>query len=175
MQDNASAETAEAAAGGFPIETAEEWRNFFEKFGANGRTYQDFTQLTPESMEAIYMVAYNLYNGAKYDEAEKVFRLLSMLNHFEKRYWTGLGACREMQKKYDDALKAFGFLVLLDMEDPMPQLLCAKCFMALGKVDDAMGALVACIHYCGAKPEHADLKQQAEGLLELMNKAKGNN
>ena len=168
-------EAAESAAGEFPLQTSEDWQNFFEKFGANGRTYQDFTQLTPQSMEAIYMVAYNQYNAGKYEEAEKIFQLLSLLNHFDKRYWTGLGACREMQKKYEAAIKAFGFLVMLDMQDPVPQLLCAKCFMAQGKMDEAQGALEATIFNSGEKAEFADLKQQAQGLLELLGKAKGNN
>ncbi len=166
-------ENAEEAAGGFPFETAEDWQNFFEKFGANGRTYQDFTQLTPQSMEAIYMVAYNLYNAAKYGEAEKIFQLLSILNHFDKRFWIGLGACREQQKKYDNAIKAFGFVVMLDIHDPAPQLLCAKCFIAQGKTEDARGALEAVIFNSAEKPEFAQLKQEASGLLDLINTPSG--
>lgn len=164
----------ELAASTFPLQTDEDWKNFFEKFGANGRTFQDFTQLTPQSMEAIYMVAFNQYNAGKYEEAEKIFQLLSLLNHFDKRFWLGLGGAREQLKKYDEAVKAFSMLVVLDMEDPLPAMLSAKCFMAQGKVSDAESALHACIFNAGEKPDFADLKQQAQNLLELLGKAQAN-
>ncbi|MBB5037710.1 SycD/LcrH family type III secretion system chaperone [Prosthecobacter dejongeii] len=162
---------AKSAVGGLPFDSPEDWKNFFEKFGANGRTYQDFTNLTPQSMEVIYMVGYNQYNAGKYDEAERIFQLLSILNHFDRRFWTGLGACREQQKKYEEAIKAYGFLTMLDMEDPQPPLLMAKCYIAQGKVSDAEGALHACTYIARKKPAHAAILEQAENLLELLEKS----
>lgn len=164
----ATPETAESAAGGLPFDSPEDWKNFFEKFGANGRTYQDFTQLTPQSMEVIYMIGYNQYNAAKYDEAERIFQLLAMLNHFDRRHWTGLAASRELQKKYDEAIKAYGYLAMLDLEDPLPPLMMAKCFLGAGKVKDAEGALHACVFVSRKKPQHAEIVKQAEDLLELL-------
>ena len=51
--------------------------DLLNKFSANGRTFRDFTELTPESMEVFYMVAFNHYNAGKYEDAANVFRLLS--------------------------------------------------------------------------------------------------
>lgn len=161
---------ATSAPGAIPFETAEEWREFYEKFGANGRTFRDFTNLTPQSMEVIYMVAFNQYNAGKYDDAERIFQLLSVLNHFDRRFWTGLGAAREMQKKYDDAIKAYAYLAVLDLENPMPSLLCAKCYLSAGRVKDATDALQACIFTCKDKPENAEIKTQAENLLDIVSK-----
>ncbi len=166
---DAPADTPEnAASGSLPFESPEEWQEFFEKFGANGRTFQDFTNLTPESMEVIYLLAYNQYNGGKYDEAEKIFQLLSVLNHFDRRFWLGLGASREMQKKYDNAIKAYGYLAILDIYDPLPSFHCAKCFLALGRSEEAQAALTATVANAKGKPEHADLLVQAENLLEVL-------
>lgn len=167
-------EQAQSAAGGMPFSTPEEWKNFYEKFGANGRTYQDFTNLSPQSMEVIYMVGYNQYNAGKYDESEKIFQLLSILNHFDVRFWTGLGASREMLKKYDEAVKAYSYLAVLDMRDPLPPLLSAKCFLAAGKLKDAENALQASI-FNAQKPEHAQIKEQATNLLDLLSKAQASN
>jgi len=172
MSDTAS--QAKAAGGGMPFQTATEWQDFYQKFGANGRTFRDFTQLTPESMEAIYMIAYNQYNGGKYEDAERIFQLLSFLDHFDERYWLGLGASRERLKKYDEAIKAFTFLNVLNMDNPQPALLIAKCHIAAGKSEDAQGALHACVYLSGEKPEHADLKLQAQNLLELLEAAQRN-
>ena len=168
-------ETTSAPTGGIPFSTPEEWNNFYQKFGENGRTFQDLTSLTPQSMEVIYMVAFNHYNAGKYEDAERIFQLLSVLNHFDKRFWTGLGASREMQKKYDEALKAYTYLAVLELRDPLPPLLAAKCYMAMGKAKDAEGALHACIFNAGEAPQHAELKSQAQTLVELLAKTQSAN
>lgn len=170
-----TSENAQSAAGGLPFSTPAEWQNFYEKFGANGRTYQDLTNLTPQSMEVIYMVGFNQYNAGKYDESEKIFQLLAILNHFDARFWTGLGASREMQKKYEEAVKAYQYLIVLDISDPVPPLLCAKCYLGAGKTKEASEALQAAIFNAKDKPEHAPIKEQASNLLELLSKAQTSN
>jgi len=155
-----------------PFQTEAEWKDVLEKFTANGRTFRDFTQLTPDSMEVMYMVAYNQYNAGKYAEAEKVFRLLAMLNHFERKYWKGLAACREAQKKHEEALQAYGYLGVMDIHDPYPPFQAAKCFVALGKAAEAEAGLRAAVFNSTDKAEYADLHQQATGLLELVQKAR---
>jgi type III secretion system low calcium response chaperone LcrH/SycD len=123
-------------------------------------------------MEVIYMVAFNHYNAGKYADAEKVFRLLAMLNHFERKYWKGLAACREAQKKYEEALQAYGYLGVTDIHDPYPPFQAAKCFVALGKAAEAEAGLRAAMFNSADKPEHAQLHQQAKGMLELVEKAR---
>jgi secretion system chaperone SscA len=114
------------------------------------------------------MVAFNQYNGGRFDEAEKVFRLLSTLNHFETKYWMGLGASREMQKKYADALKAYSFLTMLDMRDPVPPFHGGKCFLAMGKTEEAIAGFRAAVFNSKGIPKHADLQKQAEGMLQVL-------
>lgn len=155
-----------------PFQSEEEWKDVLEKFTANGRTFRDFTQLTPESMEVIYMVAYNQYNAGKYDEAEKVFRLLAMLDHFNAKFWKGLAASREGLRKYEEALQVYGYLGMLDIHDPNPPFAAARCFVALGKSAEAEAGLRAAVFNSADKPEHAQLHQQATGMLDLLLKAR---
>jgi secretion system chaperone SscA len=155
-----------------PFQTEEEWKEVLQKFGANGRTFRDFTQLTPESMEVIYMVAYNQYNAGKFKEAESIFRLLAMLNHFEAKYWKGLGASREAKRDYAGALQAYGYLGVMDIHDPYPPFQAAKCFVALGKAAEAEAGLRAAVFNSENKPEHVALHLQAKGLLELVQNAR---
>lgn len=163
-----STPNAAEAAGGLPFSSADEWANFFQKFGTNARTFQDFTNLTPESMEAIYMAGYNQYNAGKYDEAEKIFQLLALLNHFEKRYWVSLGAARQMNGRHEEALKAFGYLAMFDFQSPEPPLYAAKSLIAMEKPEEAVKALRAAVFNSENKPEHAELNQEAKILLELI-------
>jgi type III secretion system low calcium response chaperone LcrH/SycD len=147
---------------------AEEIQDLFFK---NARTFQDFTALTPESMEVIYMVAYNHYNTGKYEEAEKVFRLLTTLNHFERKYWKGLAAAREGLKQHEPALQCYGYLGMMDPMDPYPAFKAAQCLLALGRPKDAEAGLNAAIFSSADKEEHAELHAQAQGLLELVQAA----
>lgn len=146
----------------------DEWKEMLEKFTANGRTFRDFTQLTPESMEVIYMVAYNHYTSGKFAEAEKIFRLLAMLDHFNKKYWKGLAASREALKQYEPALQAYGYLGLRDVHDPYPPFQAARCFAALGKRAEAEASLRAAVVNSEGKAEHATLHQQARTMLAAL-------
>jgi type III secretion system low calcium response chaperone LcrH/SycD len=163
-----------AQSSGFRFENTAEMMDFFKKFGSNGRTFQDFTALTPESMEVLYSVAYNYYTAGKFDDAENVFQLLSVLNHFERKYWKGLAASRENQGKYEDALKAYGYIAVLDITDPYAPFHAGKCLICLGRASDAESAFTAAIHNAEGKEEHAELKAEAEGLLKVLAKSNSN-
>jgi type III secretion system low calcium response chaperone LcrH/SycD len=163
-----------SASTGLRFESQKEMMEFYTKFGANGRTFQDFTALTPESMEVLYSVAYNYYNGGKYDDAENVFQLLAILNHFERKYWKGLAASREMQGKFDDALKAYGYIGMLDIYDPYAPFHAAKCLIAQGRTTEAESGLRAAIFNSEGKPQYDSLKAEAEGLLSVLAKSNGN-
>jgi type III secretion system low calcium response chaperone LcrH/SycD len=141
------------------------------KFLRNGRTMRDFTALTPESMEVIYSMAYTLYNAAKFREAEKIFKLLANLEHFERKYWKGLGAAREGLKNYKGALLVYGHLGAMDVNDPYPAFQAAKCFMALDKAGEAKAALRAAVFNSTNQPDHAALHESAKTLLELLENA----
>ena len=166
-----SAQTTSSFSEGL-FSTKEELADFLNKFGANGRTFRDFTELTPESMEVFYMVAFNHYNSGKYEDAANVFRLLCTLDHFETKYWKGLAASRENMKDYEGALQAYGYLTLMDVRDPYPSFHGSKCLLALGRTEDAESALRAAIFNSQEKAEFADMHQQAVDLIEVIEKGK---
>jgi tetratricopeptide (TPR) repeat protein len=119
-------------------------------------------------MEVIYMLAFNLYNAAKFENAEKIFHLLSNLDHFERKYWKGLGACRQALQKYDEALLAYGYLGMMRPEDPDPAYQAAKCFVAVGKMAEAETALRGALFGSVNKPEYAEIHARATTLLEVV-------
>jgi len=153
---------------GLVFENVEEVKDFLAKFGRNGRTFRDCTALTPENMEAFYFIAYNQYNAGQFDEAEKVFRLLAVLDHFQVKYWKGLAASLENQQKYKEAVKAWGYLALLDMKDPEAPFMAARCFLAVGQNEDAKSGLQIAIANCEGKPDPLGIKDQAEQMLAAL-------
>ena len=171
MTETTTESEVQEALDALPLGSADELIAFLVKFAQNGRTFQDFTNLTPESMEAIYLIAYNQYAAGKFAEAEKTFQFLSILNHFDERFWKGLGASQQEQGKHEEALRAFSMLSLYDLHNPLPPFLAARPLLGLGRIGEAESALNACIFSAGEKPEHAEIKQQAEQLLELVKQA----
>lgn len=151
---------------------AEDMATFAERFLANGRTFRDFTELTPESMDVFYLTAYSLYNARKFEDAEKVFRFLCLLNHFEAKYWKGLAASRENLGNHEGALQAYGYLTMMDLKDPAPPFHGAKCLLALGRVEEAVAGLRAAIANSEGRNDMADLHQKAVGLMEIVEKAR---
>ncbi|MBQ9368646.1 MAG: SycD/LcrH family type III secretion system chaperone, partial [Victivallales bacterium] len=98
--------------------------------------------------EAVYSLGYSFYTTGRYADAEKVFRFLVLFDHLEKKYWTGLGAVYQVQKRYGEAITAYGYASFLDLENPKPQYLAAECFAAMGDKDNALSALAALETYC---------------------------
>jgi type III secretion system low calcium response chaperone LcrH/SycD len=148
-----------------------ELESLVDNFIRGGNTLKSLKGVDDTTMNAIYSVAYNLYNSGKYEEAHKVFQFLCFFDHFQKKYWMGLGACRQMLKLYQEAVAAYSFAALLDINDPKPPLHAADCFLAMGNREAAESALHASIKWSGNNEEYKSLKERAEGILGILKKS----
>lgn len=140
--------------------------DFLEK----GGTFQDMKDIDDQTMETTYSVAYNLYNNKKFEDAEKVFMFLSLMNHYEKKYFMGLGACRQVLKKHSEAIESYIYASLLDLEDPRPPFYAAACHMAMGDKDAAIQAYEAAAELAAKDESLQDIKDHALNMLALMKK-----
>lgn len=136
-------------------------------FITQGLTFKDLKGISDADMEGIYAVGYNLYNSGKYEDAEKVFQFLCLFDHFNRKYWMGLGSTRQMLKQYSEALECYSLATLLNVNDPMPPLHAASCYLSMGDSEKAKSALRCAIKYSGS---NADAKTRAEALLEFLEK-----
>ncbi len=136
------------------------------EFFGKGGTLRELKDMSDDSMEAIYSVAYNLYQSGKYDEAQKIFQFLCFYDHLNRKYFMGLGACQQMMKKYEQAIEIFSFASLLDSDDPRPILYMGDCHLAMGNKDNAKAAYEKTIKECEGKGEYSDDKARAENMLE---------
>ncbi len=118
-----------------------------------GYTFGDFTDLNDEEIEAAYGSAFSMIEHGKHAEAEKLFRLLLMLDHHDHRFWMGLGASLQLQKKYGLANAAYTHLFTLDYENCIPPLRSAECLMNLGEYKLAAGAAIAAEAAAERKPQ----------------------
>ena len=136
------------------------------EFFGKGGTFKELKDMSDDSMEAIYSVAYNLYQGGKYEEAQKVFQFLCFYDHFNRKYFMGLGACQQMMKQYEQAIEIFSFATILDSDDPRPMLYIGDCNMALGEKDKAKAAYETALEWSVDKEEFAEDRERAQSMLD---------
>lgn len=108
---------------------------------AGGGTLSDVCGLSTENLEVVYSVARTCYNNRRYDDALTMFRFLCFMDNTVKKYWMGLGAALQMLKSFDEAIKAYAYCTLLDVDDARPQLQAGFCLMQLGLKEEAVAAL----------------------------------
>lgn len=132
-----------------PVSALEEMvEDSFVKLVANaGTTIRALKGLSDEEMEAIYAIGYSHFQAGKFEEAEKLFKALLLLDHLEKKYWFAFGGVREAQRDFKSALHAYQTCAFLDIDNPKPQYHCAVCHLALGDKENAINALDALEDY----------------------------
>lgn len=124
--------------GGFGDLTAEETLSQAGEFMVGGQaTLANLKGLNTQEMEAAYAVGYNLYNQARWLDALKVFSFLSFHDHLDRRFHIGRGACLQMLKHNEDALRAYAIAHVLDVSDPVVAIRIAECLIALRRKSDA--------------------------------------
>jgi type III secretion system low calcium response chaperone LcrH/SycD len=131
-----------------------------------GYINQDFTNITDEEKEAAYAQAFNLVNQGQFETAKHVFQFLCYLDQYGAKFWMGLGICRQQLKDFAGACQAYAMAGFLDMENPMPALRAAECYLALGRLEEAESGLTAALHWAGDKPQYATVRSRATALME---------
>ncbi len=144
----------------------EELEDMMIEFFGKGGTFKDLKDMSDDAMEAIYSVAYNLYQGGKYEEAQKVFQFLCFYDHFNRKYFMGLGACQQMMKEYGNAIEVFSFATILDSDDPRPMLYIGDCHLAMGDKEKAQAAYETAIEWAGESDDYEEDKERARSMLE---------
>lgn len=135
-------------------------------FFSKGGTFKDLKNMSEDAMESIYSVAYSLYHNSKYDESLKIFQFLCFYDHFNKKYFMGLGACQQMLKNYKSALEIFTFITVLDSTDPRSMLYLGDCHLALGENDKAKGSYELAISWAGENAEYDQERERATNMIE---------
>jgi type III secretion system low calcium response chaperone LcrH/SycD len=136
-----------------------------DAFLNKGLALQDLKGIPDASMEAVYGMAYNLYNGGRFQDAETLFKYLTVLNHWEKKYWMGLGGARQVLGNYQEAIEAYAMATLIDMMNPMPHFQAAICHLGLGNIQEAQVALECVLEVV---KDGDPIKAKAQGLMDTL-------
>lgn len=95
-----------------------------------------------EEMEAVYALAHDYYQTGRFEDAETLFRFLTMFDHLNAKYWMGYGAVEQVLKKWDKAISAYALVcVTLDVHNVKAAYYAAECHLARGDRANAVNAL----------------------------------
>lgn len=97
--------------------------------------------VSAEKAEAIYVIAFELYQKGDYAKATTLFGGLVLARKKEFKYWLGLGASHQMLKHYMKALNAYQFAQEIAPEHPMPYFHSAECYWSQNRPKDALETL----------------------------------
>lgn len=144
-----------------------------KKIAGDMATVRELKGITDAEMEAVYSLGFNFYRTGNIENAEKVFKFLVLFDHFEPKYWIGMGAVLQVKKMYDGAITAYAYASFLDIHDPKPQYHAAECYLAKGDRANAASALAALERFA---PENTDrgreYRAKAQELKKLIDGGK---
>ncbi|ELB2167807.1 SycD/LcrH family type III secretion system chaperone VcrH [Vibrio parahaemolyticus] len=149
---------------------AEELLSFLEE----GGTLKMLHDVSADTIEHIYAVGYNFFQSGKIGQAAKVFQLLSMLDHYQARFFIGLGAARQELGEYLQAIDAYSYAALVDINDPRPPFHSAECHLKLEQLTEAESGFYSAKEMSAGKSQYADLHQRAGIMLEAVRNKRSN-
>ncbi len=149
-----------------PTITEQQLEEIANRFLTQGATFKEVKGISDEELEAVYAVGHNLFTTGRHEDAENAFRLLCFLDHLNKKYWLGLGACRRARKDYRGAIDAFGLAGVLDLHDARAAIQSGECHILLGNKSAAISAYNAVLKYSTDAPSRSRAEMMIKTLSE---------
>ena len=151
-----------------PTISDEELQRMVSQIGEEGKPLYVATGMSEDQIEALYSVAYNLYNAGKLEDALKIFVSLCMFSHLDMRFWRGLGATAQALKNYEYALQAYAYAAVLDPADPRAIYHTMECQLALKNYPQALAAAEYLDEITAGKPEFAEMEAKAKLVADAI-------
>lgn len=106
----------------------------------DGKTIREAINIPKIACEGLYAKAYQLYNQGLYEEATRLFRLLTAIDGLDFNYAFGLAASLHAQEEYFEAIAIYTYAAHLDIKNPLPHFHMTDCFM---KQEDYLSASIS--------------------------------
>ena len=135
---------------------------------SSGVTLKDVHGYTDEEFDALYTLAYNLYNQGKYGDALNAFGFLLMHDQLERKYYKAFGSCQQMLRRYPEAIRNYSAAAMLDPMDPEPTFHTAECLVAMNMPDDARDALKFVVDITEGEPKYRTMRDRAKSMIEVL-------
>jgi len=138
-----------------------------------GALPRDALNISDEIMNTFYAQGYALYNGAKFDEAEVVFRLLKMLNPIEERYLFALAAAQHKNKKYQEAIVNYLVSATLNLDNALSLYHTVDCCLKRSDPESALVFISMIKKIYSSQNKWKDLIEKVVLMEKIINKKIG--
>lgn len=118
----------------------------------------------PRLISALYTYGYQLYQAARYEDASKVFLVLTMLDGRQTRFLMAYGKSMHQLGHFMEASLCYAGVYTLAPDDPQPLLLSAQCMAATGDTQGARDLLQEALVSCREAGDAA-MAARAEQLI----------
>ncbi|CAJ1878787.1 hypothetical protein PEKONANI_03293 [Aeromonas jandaei] len=145
-----------------------ELEHALESFLEDGGTLAMLRNISNDTLEQMYALGFSQYHSGKYDDAQKIFQVLCVLDHYESRFFLGLGACRQALGLYQQAIDSYSYGAMMDLQEPRFPFHAAECLLHLGELDKAESGFHSAQLLAAGKPQHAVLADNASTMLEAV-------
>lgn len=148
-----------------------------EKFILGEMTWAQVQGVSMEQCYAFAEFGYNLFEQGKYEEAQKVFEGLVVLNPYDAYFHAVLGSIFARQNRADEAIKEFSVAAQIDPTNAQVLVNRAELYLRKGQFEGAMGDLQKAIAIDPKSEEPAvgrarTLAAATAGLIEEILKSK---
>lgn len=123
------------------FDSVEHVKKFGEQVLLEGKTWKELLRFKEATFEMLYKGARSIFDAGKYEEAEKAFFVLSLLDSTQFLFWIGFGHSAFQLENYDEALKAYMAACMAAPGVMWPHIYAANCFEAKKDFEGALLAL----------------------------------
>ncbi|MEB5957518.1 type III secretion system translocator chaperone SicA [Escherichia coli] len=134
----------------------------------NGATLKDIHQVSNDTMQGVYQLAYDFYYHGKLDDAESLFRFLCIYDFYNPEYAMGLAAVYQLKKNYAKAIDFYALAYSLSKDDYRPMLYAGQCNLMLRQTVQARRCFDIVINRCS----DSVLSEKAKVYLSVLDEVK---
>lgn len=149
-----------------PEEMQAETQKVLKRMKDEGITLQQATGISDAFLEEMYSLAHAHYEQGNYKESLSLFQFLAGCAPSNFKFMLGLAANLHQMGEYEEALRGFTVALQIDESNPLPIYYMADCFMRLGNEKEAMPLYQAMVEAGKVCPEHRDLAQKSQLILD---------
>ncbi len=132
------------------------------------KSLKEALEISPNEIERIYQLAYNLFKAGKYQDALSIFRYLKRFDPSPPRYAFAIGSCYHFLKEYENAIKYYLESSIQDPQNPIPYFHIYDCAVKLGRSEMALEALQEAESIASDQPQYTQLKTKIQLEIEHM-------
>jgi type III secretion system low calcium response chaperone LcrH/SycD len=130
----------------------------------SGATLKDLRGVSDDMMDSIYSSAYDFYRSGRLDEAEALFRFLSIYDFYNHEYIMGLAAVYQLKKQFHQAADLYAVAFAQAKKDYRPMFYSGQCQLALRRIHKAK----QCFEIVIDSSDDPALIQQAQAYLQAL-------